>query len=66
MPMDMHDGPTADVSYAIGSQLGSILRSALHDRRSEVLAAVARSLFHSHPSDSGRLLDEVLTQLAAS
>ncbi len=65
MPMDVQDGPTADVSYAIGSQLGSILRSALHDRRSEVLAAVARSLFHAHPSDSGRLLDEVLTQLAA-
>jgi signal recognition particle receptor subunit beta len=64
MPMEMAEEPTADVSYAIGSQLGSILRNSLRDRRSEVLAEVARTLFHTQSSDSGRLLDEVLTQLA--
>jgi signal recognition particle receptor subunit beta len=65
MPMEPRDGPSADVSYAIGSQLGSIVRSALHDRRSDVLAAVARELFQHQTTHSGRLLDEVLTQMAA-
>jgi signal recognition particle receptor subunit beta len=65
MPMEPRSGPSADVSYAIGSQLGSIVRTALHDRRADVLSAVARELFHHQTTHSGRLLDEVLTQMAA-
>jgi hypothetical protein len=65
MPMEPRSGPSADVSYAIGSQLGSIVRTALHDRRADVLSAVARELFHHQTTHSGRLLDEVLTQMSA-
>jgi signal recognition particle receptor subunit beta len=66
MPMESRSEPSPDVSFAIGSQLAAILKNALHERRSEVLATVARLLFHSQSSDSGRVLDEVLTQMAAS
>jgi hypothetical protein len=54
------------VSYAIGSQLGSIIRGELQERRGQVLSAVARHLFQDQSMPhSGRLLDEVLTQMSA-
>jgi hypothetical protein len=64
MPLESRNGPVADITYGIGSQLGSIVRTALHDRRSDVLSAVARELLHNQTPHSSRLLDEVLTQMA--
>jgi hypothetical protein len=67
MPLQPQDEPPADVSFAIGQQLGSIIRTELKDRQGQVLSAVARCLFHEQGKPySGRLLDAVLTQMAAS
>jgi signal recognition particle receptor subunit beta len=66
MPHETRNGPSADVSYAIGAQLGSIIRGELQERRGQVLSAVARHLFHEQNTPhGGRLLDEVLTQMSA-
>jgi hypothetical protein len=66
MPHDLRVGPSADVSYAIGAQLGSIIRGELQERRGQVLSSVARLLFHDQTTPhGGRLLDEVLTQMAS-
>jgi len=66
MPHELRPGPKADVSYAIGAQLGSIIRGELQERRGQVLSSVARLLFHDQSlPHGGRLLDEVLTQMSA-
>lgn len=64
MPLGNYDRPNPDASYAIGSQLGSLVRDALQERHSQVLGLVAQSLFSGERAHSGRLLDEVLMQLA--
>jgi len=64
MPTEPRTGPCADVTYGIVSQLGAVVRNSLHDRRADVLAAIARELLHNQTPHSSRLLDEVLTQMA--
>ena len=64
MPMEPVTIPTSDLTFGIGSQLGSIVRDTLHDRRGDVLSAIARELLHNQTQHSGRILDEVLTELA--
>jgi signal recognition particle receptor subunit beta len=64
MPMEPLASPGADLTFGIGSQLGSIVRNTLHDRRSDVLSAIARELLHNQTPYSSRILDEVLTELA--
>ncbi|HKU42695.1 MAG TPA: GTPase domain-containing protein [Polyangiales bacterium] len=64
MPMEPVTIPVADLTFGIGSQLGSIVRDRLQDRRSDVLAAIARELLHNQTPHSSRILDEVLTELA--
>jgi signal recognition particle receptor subunit beta len=65
MPLETREGPSADITSGIGSQLGAIVRNVLHDRRADVLSAIARMLLHQQTPHSSRLLDEVLTQMAA-
>jgi signal recognition particle receptor subunit beta len=64
MPTEPYAGPSADFTFGIGAQLGSIVRNTLHDRRGDVLSAVARGLLHNHTPHSTRLLDEVLTEMS--
>ncbi|MET0386282.1 MAG: GTPase domain-containing protein [Polyangiales bacterium] len=65
MPLEPRIGPPADVTAGIGAQLGAIIRSALHNRRADVMSVIARLLLHHQTPHSSRLLDEVLTQMAA-
>jgi signal recognition particle receptor subunit beta len=64
MPIEPLPNPGADLTFGIGSQLGLILRDTLHDRRLDVLSAIARELLHNQTPHSSRILDEVLTELA--
>jgi signal recognition particle receptor subunit beta len=64
MPMEPLANPGADLTFGIGSQLGSIVRDTLRDRRLDVLSAIARELLHNQTPHSSRILDEVLTELA--
>jgi signal recognition particle receptor subunit beta len=64
MPMDPVPNPGSDLTFGIGSQLGPIVRDTLHDRRMDILSAIARELLHNQTPHSSRILDEVLTELA--
>jgi signal recognition particle receptor subunit beta len=64
MPMEPLANAGADLTFGIGSQLGSIVRDTLHERRFDVLSAIARELLHNQTQHSSRILDEVLTELA--
>jgi signal recognition particle receptor subunit beta len=65
MPLEPRSGPSADMTSGIGSQLGAVVRHSLHERRADVLSAIARLLLHQQTPHSSRLLDDVLTQMAA-
>ncbi len=56
--------PNGDLTFGVGSQLGSIVRDTLNERRIDVLSAIARELLHNQTPYSSRILDEVLTELA--
>jgi hypothetical protein len=64
MPMEPLANPGTDLTFGIGSQLGSIVREKLRDRRLDVLSAIARELLRNQTPHSSRILDEVLTELA--
>lgn len=64
MPLEAREGPAADFTASIGSQLGAVVRSSLLERRADVLAVIARLLLHQQTPHATQLLDQVLTQMA--
>jgi signal recognition particle receptor subunit beta len=64
MPLEPLANPGTDLTFGIGSQLGTIVRDTLRERRLDVLSAIARELLRNQTPHSSRILDEVLTELA--
>jgi hypothetical protein len=66
MPMEPTTSATPDIARSIGTELGSIVGNALHERRADVLAAIVRNARTvANGSQSARLLEAVLGQVAS-
>lgn len=67
MPMDPTEPNAGDIGRSIGSELGAIVHTAMHDRRDDVMAAITRSARGGYKGTApARMLDEVLGHMASA
>jgi hypothetical protein len=67
MPMDATEPNAIDMGRSIGSELGAIVHSVMHDRREDVLAAITRNARGGYKGTApARMLDEVLGHMASA